>query len=164
MHKNYLCLLKSSSIPFKKKKKKCMKKNFRLLPIQTKMIAAAAFQNFTPVQKDKYKITHNYQFPFCFFVFYFSIFIFYNPSVTIFFILKTPLGLGHVSCAEPIPPQKALRVTVYSTFHGFLSASNVSYLPRNSPHKYGCSHFLPSIPQSTGHETTQPPGSASRTY
>lgn len=43
-------------------------------------------------------------------------------------------------CAEPIPlaplKEKALWVSVYSTFHRIFSASNISYLPRNSPHKY----------------------------
>lgn len=81
---------------------------------------------------------------------------------TLVFYSSASPGLGHVSCAEPIPPIKTLWVSVYSTFHGILSASNVSYLPRNSPHKCGCSHSLPSIPQSTGHETTPPPGSAAK--
>lgn len=65
------------------------------------MIAATVFQNFTPVQKDEYKIIHDYQF-LVFFSIFFSIFIFYNPSVTIsYFKVSSRLGSCFLCWANP---------------------------------------------------------------
>lgn len=116
------------------------------------------FQNFTPVQNDEYT---NSQFISCIPVFpIFQMTVFLLQCYC--FYLKGFSMLG--SCffsAESLPPSCSPFTTPSP---GSSPPAQSLCLSSNSPHKYkyGYSHFLPSIPQSTGHETTQPPGSASR--